>query len=186
VQASRRAEYKAPVSLPRSALLTWATVGACIALSCREQHKPHAGASESSPAWLDTTENPALTLDPLNRNGSFELVALNTKTCTVAAPLRPAPGLEKLGVEVKITGLTEREVPVNPFYAELRDETGQRFESSLAGCGPTLPVRRVQRGETASGWLTFDVPQGVRNLQLRYAPIVVGLGRVPSIQRLDR
>jgi hypothetical protein len=174
------------VSRSGYALLAWATVGACFVLSCDERNTPPGSVSEPSPAWLDTTSNSTLTLNPVNRNGSFELVALNTKTCTVATPLRPALGLEKLGVEVKISGLTAQEVPVNPFYAELRDETGQRFESSLAGCSPALPIRRVHRGETVSGWLTFDVPQGVRNLQLRYAPIVVGLGRVPSIQRLDR
>lgn len=101
----------------------------------------------------------------------------SVQPCAVERPFRPEPGIDKLGVEVVIEGKSEREVPVNPFYATLRDGTDETYSSTLAGCRPVLEAVRVTRGDKARGFITFDVPKSARKLEMTYNPVVIGGGR---------
>jgi Domain of unknown function (DUF4352) len=167
-------------------------VGCCSA-GCRKtdpgatpQSKDDTNKPGSPEARLVPASPETVAVGQVARNSYFEMTTLGTQLCSVEAHFRPPAGVEKLGVEVRITGVNPTEVPINPFYAELRDGSGQRFESTLAGCSPALPARQVRQGESATGWITFDVPVGLRDLELRYEPIVIGVGRVASHHRLDR
>lgn len=107
----------------------------------------------------------------------YTLRVLNVDACRVAPHFAPPPGVEKLGVEVEIAGVSQSEVPVNPFYASVIATSGERYEATLSGCSPALPAGRVSEGQTQRGWLTFDVPSSVGRLELSYEPVVLGVGR---------
>lgn len=108
----------------------------------------------------------------------YRLKVLNVKACTVAPPFAPAPGIEKVGVEIELLGVTERQVPVNPFYAQLENSKGTRFEATLAGCQPGLEAQQITQGQTVRGWISFDLPaQHRRELTFTYSPVVIGVGR---------
>lgn len=92
------------------------------------------------------------------------------------APFAPKRGNAKVGIEVSLSGSSEREVPVNAFYATLYDARGDSYSATLAGCEPALPSVRVIRGKTAHGFVTFEIPKTAEKLELRYAPLVIGPG----------
>jgi hypothetical protein len=100
----------------------------------------------------------------------------NVKQCEIE-PYFPMPeGKVRIGVETTIEGTSNAEVPVNPFYATLVTESGASYESSLAGCKPALRAVRVTKGTTASGWISFEIPQNLAGLKMIYRPVVIGGG----------
>lgn len=101
--------------------------------------------------------------------------------CAVEAPFQPKQGYKKLGVEVVIEGATETEVPVNPFYATLRDASGETYRATLAGCKPPLEAVRVTQDRRARGFINFDVRRTARGLSLAYEPIIIGGGAEPLL-----
>jgi hypothetical protein len=107
----------------------------------------------------------------------YAMTVRAVEECKVAAHYRPQKGHIKLGVEVTIQGTGTREVPVNPFYAELIDSSGSPRHTSFGGCTPELPALRVRKGDEARGWITFEVPARAHGLRLQYSPFVVGTGR---------
>jgi hypothetical protein len=94
--------------------------------------------------------------------------------CDVEPHLRPKAGTIKLGVEIEVEGLSEREVPANALYAALHDSENEKYSATLAGCAPVLRASRVNAGKRARGLVTFDVPEGVRGLVMTYEPFIVG------------
>jgi hypothetical protein len=100
----------------------------------------------------------------------------SVKDCPMDAPFAPRRGFVKVGLEVSLAGTSALEVPVNPFYATLVDATGEAYSSTLAGCAPGLPSVRLVQGQSARGFVTFEIPKAARKLQLRYAPVVIGPG----------
>jgi hypothetical protein len=111
------------------------------------------------------------------QTADYVMTVRAVKQCKVAAHYRPQKGHVKLGVEVTIQGSGTREVPVNPFYAELIDSSGSPRHSTFGGCTPELPALRVRKGDEARGWITFEVPARAQGLRLEYSPFVVGTGR---------
>jgi hypothetical protein len=116
----------------------------------------------------------------------FTLEVLRTKRCSVEPHFQPPPGVEKLGVELTVSGLSQVQVPVNPFYATLRAEGGARFEATLLGCTPQLEARRVTAGQSVTGWITFDVPEGAEALEFVYSPALIGAPNDPVTFTLAR
>jgi hypothetical protein len=119
------------------------------------------------------------------RGPHFELSVKNVKTCSVEPHFQPPAGVRKLGVELEIAGLSDTQVPVNPFYAIVQAEDGTRFEATLAGCTPVLEATRVTAGQHASGWVTFDVPDEMRAAELSYSPVMIGAKRSAVIFSLE-
>lgn len=115
----------------------------------------------------------------------FSMLVHGTKRCDVEPHFQPPAGIQKFGVEVTITGLSALEVPVNPFYALLTDEKGERYEATLVGCTPQLKAQRVARGRSARGWATFQVPEASRGLKFSYSPTVIGAKRQDVLFALD-
>lgn len=80
-----------------------------------------------------------------------------------------------MAVEVELSATGKLEVPSNPFYATLVDQEGNRFESTLAGCPPLLTAARLSKGQSARGWITFDIPESAVVHSLVYQPAVIGV-----------
>ncbi len=80
----------------------------------------------------------------------------------------------RLGIQVEIEPTGEVQVPANPYYARLVDGLGNVYEATLGGCGPPLAPTLPGRGQTARGWIVFEVPSGARDFTLSYAPPLVG------------
>lgn len=115
----------------------------------------------------------------------FRMRVLNWKPCAVETHLQPPPGVRKVSVEVELTASGAPEVPANPFYAQLTDGDGRQFESTLAGCAPLLEAKRLSAGQSARGWITFDVPESSVPQALVYQPAVIGVSP-PKVELLLR
>lgn len=115
----------------------------------------------------------------------FRMRVLNWKPCAVEAHLEPPPGVRKVSVEVELIASGAPEVPANPFYAQLADGDGRQFESTLAGCPPLLEAKRLRAGQSARGWITFDIPDSSVPHSLVYQPAVIGVSP-PKVELLLR
>ncbi len=154
--------------------------------ACSKETQPPPDADQAQPAaQVVSPQAKVHELGETARSPHFELSVKNAKTCSVEPHFQPPTGVRKLGIELEITGLSDTQVPVNPFYAMLEAEDGKRFEATLAGCTPVLQATRVNSGQQASGWVTFDVPDDLRAAQLSYSPVMIGADRPTVVFSLD-
>jgi len=129
-----------------------------------------AGPAIVSPNTLHALGQTAQALD-------YKLTLTAVKECKVKYYFQPKKGYIKLGAEVSVEGTAERQVPVNPFYAELTDAEGETYASTFAGCEPELKSAQVSIGREARGWISFEIPENARRLKFSYAPFVIGRGK---------
>jgi hypothetical protein len=152
-------------------------VAAALAVACAKGHADNqVGAPSSSPqdiVGLDTRVHP---LGELGQARDYSMSVESVKDCPMEPPFAPKRGNAKVGLEVSLQGVSDREVPVNAFYATLSDARGDSYSATLAGCEPALPSLRLTRGQTARGFVTFEIPRVAGKLELRYAPLVIGPG----------
>ncbi len=134
-----------------------------------------AAQGSSSPATVVSATSPPTRFGEEAKNPYFRMRVLNSKRCAVEPHLESPPGLRKVAVEVDLHASGTQEIPANPFYSLLTDRDGRQFESTLAGCPPLLPAARLRSGESARGWITFDVPEGSEPHSLVYQPAVIGV-----------
>ncbi len=104
----------------------------------------------------------------------YRMRVVAVRECEVESYFAPREGHLKLGVEVELSGASDKDVPSNPLHASLVDSEGQRYEATLAGCRPSLSPLRIKRGESARGFITFELPKTATGLVLRYEPFIVG------------
>lgn len=154
-------------------LLILLVCGTPLLTNCRKEAPVPQGLDQ--PAALVTAGLAPVRFGELAKTPYFEVRALNRKPCAVEAHLSPPPGLRKVAVEIELRAVGNLEVPSNPFYALLTDRDGKHFESTLAGCSPILPATRLATGETARGWVTFDLPETSVPHALVYQPAVIGV-----------
>ncbi len=104
------------------------------------------------------------------------------------APIAPRKGHVRLGVKLEITGKSERAVPANAFYAKLfdRERDGYAYSASAGGCQPALKSAHVARDQSASGWVSFELPERASGLELTYSPYVNGSSEQPLTFVLGR
>lgn len=99
--------------------------------------------------------------------GEFSLTVGTLKEC-------PQPYLKEgntiLGVELVVEGLVDRDVNVNPFYAQILDGDGLSYRPTLRGCEPRLKAARLSQGERVRGFVSFELSKRARRLELRYEP----------------
>lgn len=107
----------------------------------------------------------------------YTLSLSELKTCDKTV-IAPRPGNLRLGVRVEIAGKTEHEVPVNPFYARLvdQDRDGYAYAATFGGCEPALKSAHVSKGQSLSGWITFEIPEKAKGLELTYSPYILNRG----------
>lgn len=104
----------------------------------------------------------------------YTMTIENVKECKTKYYFKPKKGNIKLGVEVAVEGTADKDVPVNPFYAKVTDGDGYSYTSTFGGCEPDLKSVRLNKGEKAKGWITFEVPQKSSGLKMSYNPFIVG------------
>lgn len=156
------------------------------ATSCHEGTKtaPRDDSSSPTPAILSATLAP-VRFGEEAKTPYFRMKVMNWKPCAIESHLEAPPGVRKVSVEVELTASGTAEVPSNPFYAQLADADGRQFESTLAGCSPLLEATRLSAGQSARGWITFDVPQSSVPHSLVYQPAVIGVSP-PKVELLLR
>jgi Domain of unknown function (DUF4352) len=183
VSTHTTATWIAAQPFPRSLLIFSLSLAA--ATGCRAD--PSEGSSNRdqsgpTPAVLSATLAP-VRFGEEAKTPHFRVRALNWKPCAVEAHLAPPPGVRKVSVEIELTASGQAEVPSNPFYAQLADRDGRMFESTLAGCPPLLEATRLSSGQSARGWITFDIPEGTVPHSLVYQPAVIGVSP-PKVELL--
>lgn len=164
-----------------------------ILLASCEQQTQESDASRSAASTLSdparggprlstTLETPPLhppTLHPIGQRAvarDYAMQVISVGSCEVEAHFEPDAGKIKLGVLVELEGLSQREVPANPFLAKLRDADAREYKADPAGCTPTLSAGRVSRGGKRRGFISFQIPATASGLEFVYAPFVVGSG----------
>jgi hypothetical protein len=149
-----------------------------LSLACRSREAPLVDAAAAPPAPAITPATPSpLALHRVGewvRATHYEIRVSAPEDCTKAARGTPADPTRRVGVEVTLVRVGDVAVPANPYYARLVDSAGNAYEATLGGCGaglePTLPAR----GETAHGYIVFDVPRSAEGFTFAYAPDVLG------------
>lgn len=103
---------------------------------------------------------------------SYRLTAHRVQPCASAAWRDVKAGHSRLGVELEVAAASEGagQVPVNAFYAQLVNTEGKAYRAVFGGCEPDLRHKPLAPGESARGFVTFEVPESPGRLTLRYEP----------------
>jgi hypothetical protein len=133
---------------------------------------PAAPASAPAPAIAPTPQVHGVGAEA--RAHDYSLVVTEVQECQVKYYFKPKKGNIKLGVEVLIEAVSDKEVPVNPYYAKITDSEGHAYVSTFGGCEPELKAVRVTQAQPARGWITFEVPEAAKGLVFSYSPIIIG------------
>lgn len=163
-----------------------AAAGALALGGCEERSEQAPAATSSARARLLGSDEAVHEVGELGHARDYAMSVEGVEPCAMRAPFLPSRGNEVIGIEVTLEGETDHEVPVNPFYAILIDGDGNRYRSTLAGCEPGLKARRVTKGEKATGFVSFEIPKRAHDLELHYAPVVIGGGREELRFKLPR
>lgn len=108
---------------------------------------------------------------------NYRMRATTVKNCVPKPWMRLEKGRQRLGIEVEIAGQGPPRVPANPHYARLTARGGGVYRSVFGGCDPDLRHKPLGTGETARGWITFELPEDSRDLLLSYSPYLVDGGK---------
>jgi hypothetical protein len=148
-----------------------------VTVGCAKSHADNQVGAASGAAQevlgLDTRVHP---VGELGQARDYSMSVDSIKDCPLEPPFAPKRGNSKVGLEISLQGTSDREVPVNVFYATLHDARGDTFSATLAGCEPALPSVRLTRGKTTRGFVTFEIPKSAEKLELHYSPLVIGPG----------
>lgn len=158
-----------------------ATLGACdIASLTGHERKPD---PQERPVQMDSpfADQPGPTTPAREAefdDPDFTLTAEAVHPCRETAPFPPPPGFRRLSVPVRVQAKGKRLVPIGPLSFQLVDSRGQSFGPTLAGCDAALPSRNLESNELVTGYVAFDVPQGVGDLELQFEPFLIGRPKV--------
>jgi hypothetical protein len=131
----------------------------------------------TSSAALVGPTRPVHQVGQLANNGYFELSVQGVQACSVEPHLQPPTSVKRVGVQVLLRGVGQEAIPANPFYATIIGPAGERFEATLAGCQPVLAAQQLAERQSATGWISFDVPQTLSQAQFSYAPALIGANK---------
>lgn len=173
-------KFRTPDWPATSLFLAIALTTACRGPQPAERDAPHGSAD---PPTMISATLPPVRFGEEAKTPYFRMRMLNTKPCAVEPHLEPPPGVRKVSVEVELVASGKVDIPANPFYALLVDRDGRQFESTLAGCSPLLEAARLSIGQSARGWVTFDVPESSIPHALVYQPAVIGI-TAPKVELL--
>jgi len=117
------------------------------------------------------------------RSEHYDLQVSTLAECSTG---RGAEGGRRVGVLMTLQARGLLQVPANPYYALLVDGEGAVHEATLgASCSPALPVRLLDAGQSARGWVSFDVPRPGGNFSFSYAPLLANGEREETRFRLS-
>lgn len=144
----------------------WAAVAATLLACSTERHE----SASTRIAGPDGTCCEPTPLGEWFRTTRVSARALSFKPCNPAAPRTRRDEWVRVGVELEVRANSSLLVPTSPYYALLTDERGRTHEAKLEGCRPALGSRLLESGQSARGWISFDVPAQTKTHTLVYAP----------------
>lgn len=120
------------------------------------------------------------------RTPYYEIRASLPEECSPPQPALGSTTTHRIGIELAIQPTSDVQVPADPYYARLVDAQRNVYEATLGGCGAALAPSLPARGQTARGWIVFELPRSARPVTLLYAPELVGVSKVELAIALER
>jgi len=176
--ARRTGRRRHASAAPRNSCLAlyWALLAA--ALACRSHSE-----LDGVPTQLVWGAEPVVSRGVVARTEHYELLVSALAECSTE---RGAEGGRRVGVLLTLQARGLLQVPANPYYALLVDDDREVHEATLGGgCTPALPVRLLDAGQSARGWVSFDVPRQRGNFSFSYAPLLASGEREETRFRLS-
>jgi hypothetical protein len=111
------------------------------------------------------------------RTEYYQIRASLPEECSAPRRASRSTDTRRLGIELAIEPTSDVQVPADPYYARLVDAERNVYEATLGGCGAALAPTLPARGQTARGWIVFELPRTARPVTLLYAPELVGAAK---------
>ena len=154
----------------------WGWVLLCAALGCQGSEL------EGLPTQHVWGPDPIVPRGVVARSEHYDLHVSALAECSAE---RGAANGRRVGVLVTVQARGIQQVPANPYYALLVDGEDEVHEATLGGCTPPLPVSLLEAGQSARGWISFDVPRQRSNFSFSYAPLLANGDREETRFRLS-
>lgn len=106
--------------------------------------------------------------------------------CPAPQPAQRSSTTRRIGIELALEPTSQVQVPADPYYARLVDAEHDVYEATLGGCGSALAPTLPARGQTARGFVVFELPRAARPVTLLYAPELVGASKTELAIDLSR
>lgn len=120
------------------------------------------------------------------RTAYYRLRASMPVDCHTPEPTLPSATTRRIGIELALEPTSDVQVPADPYYARLVDAERNVYEATLGGCGAALAPSLPGRGQTARGFVVFELPSKARPVTLLYAPELVGASKTELAIDLSR
>jgi len=150
--------------------------------ACKKKEKKEAPVAEPAPsvAPAPKPKEPEVT-DKLFKVGetaeadNYRLTLISVAECKAKGyTTRPKKGNVYLGAEVLVESKADRTLFVSPVHGKVVDADGITINHKFvykSSCQPKLAAStRLEKGEKAKGFLTFEVPKEAKGLKLSYTP----------------
>jgi hypothetical protein len=152
--------------------------------ACRSASPSGEAAPRIEPGQLEPTIKARA--DATIRTPHYQIRASLPEECSPPRPALGSAATRRLGIELSIEPTSNVQVPADPYYARLVDAERNVYEATLGGCGPALAPALPARGQTARGWIVFELPGAARATTLLYAPELVGASKTELAIELQR
>jgi len=165
------------LTVPVVALLVIAAL-----LACKKKEKKEEPVAAPAPSAAPAPEpkKPEVT-DKLFKVGetaeaeNYKLTLISVAECKPKGyTTRPKKGNIYLGAEVLVESKADRTLFVSPVHGKVVDADGITINHKFvykSSCEPKLAAStRLEKGEKAKGFLTFEVPKDAKGLKLSYTP----------------
>jgi hypothetical protein len=116
----------------------------------------------------------------------YQIRASLPQECAAPEPALESAATRRIGIEIALQPTGDVQVPADPYYARLVDTHHNVYEATLGGCGAPLAPTLPARGQTAHGWIVFELPRTARAATLLYAPELVGASKTELAIELPR
>lgn len=153
--------------------------------ACRSAN-PSGGEAPIELRPLDSPAPATARAEATIRTPYYQLRASLPEECSPPRPALGSTATRRLGIELAIEPTSDVQVPADPYYARLVDAERNVHEATLSGCGAALAPTLPARGQTARGWIVFELPRTARAVTLLYAPELVGAPKTELAIELQR
>ncbi len=144
---------------------------------------PSTPGAPTTPATPGTPGNPA-TPGSSSTPGKFkvgELIALDDMTIQVNAVdlnvtsnntfFKPDAGNKYIAADVKVTNKSSSSSYISSFSFDAKDAEGFNYDADVFDIKePALPSKSIANGDSVRGWVTFEVSQKSKSLELVFTP----------------
>lgn len=175
-----------PLMIPRrrfdSTVAVVAVLVIAALIACKKKEKKEEPVAPPAPSVAPAPEpkKPDVT-DKLFKVGetaeaeNYKLTLLSVAECKPKGyTTRPKKGNIYLGAEVLVESKADRTLFVSPVHGKLVDADGITINHKFvyrSSCEPKLDAStRLEKGEKAKGFMTFEVPKDAKGLKLSYTP----------------